>query len=754
MAGTTTGQTTNSPNNTLNPQLNSYFEFYAKQQLLAGFGLGPNLRFLRIARTNQKVSDIAFRAQLISTVTQICDLYWDLVSAYDNEQVGERSVAFATETLDTSRKQLELQAIPEMDVLKAEAELATRQQDLTVARTNLELQELYMKNAITRSLDDPVLQEMPVVPVDHIGARSSRILEPVQEMIADALKNRTELQESSLDLQNSELSRKTARNALLPSLSVYGFYAGTGYAGTANPLDSTGDQCAGGLSGAVDNAFNYSSPEYQVGFQLNVPLRNRIAKADQYRTELEYRQSQVYLEELKKRIRIEVRNARLLWSRGPAAWMRRARPATWRRGRSISCSRSRNWARDRISRRFQPSTIWPWPSPRWWPRRPITKRRASKCGAPPAPCLRSTASRLPMQKPASWRRTIPAKQERIRVLVADDQPHILEAVELLLAPHGIDVDCVRSPQLLMEALGQRDYDVLLIDLNYTRDTTSGQEGLDLLARIQEYDSRLPVIVMTAWGNIGLAVESIKRGARDFIQKPWENERLLSLIRVHAELRQALRRARQLELENRLLRAEGMPEFIAAAPSMQPVLELIAQVGPSDANVLITGEHGTGKEIVARLLHAASPRARMALVAVNAGGLPEGTFESEIFGHVKGAFTDARSDRIGRFELANGGTLFLDEIANVPLRQQAKLLRVLETGELERVGSSQTRRVDVRLLCATNAQLDEEAKAGNFREDLLFRINTVEIHLPALRDRRQTMCEGGGQANATIIERLG
>jgi DNA-binding NtrC family response regulator len=321
-------------------------------------------------------------------------------------------------------------------------------------------------------------------------------------------------------------------------------------------------------------------------------------------------------------------------------------------------------------------------------------------------------------------------------LAADDQPHILEAVELLLAPHGIAVDCVRSPQLLMEALGQADYDVLLIDLNYTRDTTSGQEGLDLLGRIQEFDPRLPVIVMTAWGNIDLAVESIKRGARDFVQKPWENERLLSLIRVHAELHQALRRARQLELENRLHRAEGMPEFVASAPSMKPVLELIAQVGPSDANVLITGEHGTGKEIVARLLHAASPRDSMPLVAVNAGGLPEGTFESEIFGHVKGAFTDARTDRIGRFELANGGTLFLDEIANVPMRQQAKLLRVLETGELERVGSSHTRRVDVRLLCATNAQLHEEAKLGNFREDLLFRINTVEIHVPALRDRRE------------------
>lgn len=306
----------------------------------------------------------------------------------------------------------------------------------------------------------------------------------------------------------------------------------------------------------------------------------------------------------------------------------------------------------------------------------------------------------------------------------------------MLAPHGIHVDCARSPQLVMEALSQADYDVLLIDLNYTRDTTSGREGLDLLARIQEHDPRLPVIVMTAWGNIDLAVESIKRGARDFVQKPWENDRLLAQIRLHAELHQALKRARQLELQNRLLQAEGLPEFVAAAPAMQPVLELIAQVGPSDANVLITGEHGTGKEIVARLLHAASQRSRKALVTVNAGGLPEGTFESEIFGHVKGAFTDARTDRIGRFELANGGTLFLDEIANVPLRQQAKLLRVLESGELERVGSSQTRRVDVRVLCATNAQLHEEAKAGNFREDLLFRINTVEIHLPALRDRRE------------------
>lgn len=309
-------QTTNSPNNSLNPQLNSYFEFYGNQQLLSGFGTGTNLRFLRIARTNQKVSEIAFRAQLIATVTQICDLYWDLVNAYDNEQVGERSVAFATQTLETSRKQLELQAIPQMDVLKAEADVATRQQDLTVARTNLELQELYMKNAITRSLDDNVLQEMPVVPVDHIGGKVEPDTRPAQEMIAAALKSRTELLESSLVLENSELSRKTARNALLPSLSLYGLYAGTGYAGPPNPLNNATTSVPSSFGGAVQNAFNYSSPEYQVGLQLAIPLRNRIAKADQYRTELEYRQSQVYLEELKKRIRIEVRNARFALEQG------------------------------------------------------------------------------------------------------------------------------------------------------------------------------------------------------------------------------------------------------------------------------------------------------------------------------------------------------------------------------------------------------------------------------------------------------
>jgi DNA-binding NtrC family response regulator len=323
-----------------------------------------------------------------------------------------------------------------------------------------------------------------------------------------------------------------------------------------------------------------------------------------------------------------------------------------------------------------------------------------------------------------------------RVLAADDQEHILEALELLLRPQGYKMDKVHSPGLVREALASKSYDAVLIDLNYTRDTTSGQEGLDLLSQIVSLDATIPVIVMTAWANVELAVEAMRRGARDFVQKPWENERLLSILRTQVELHRALQRAARLEAENRLLRAEGRPEFIAAAPAMQSVLETIARVGPSDANVLITGEHGTGKEIVAQTLHALSARAPRALVAVNTGAIPDGVFESELFGHVKGAFTDARTDRIGRFELADGGTIFLDEIGNVPLRQQAKLLRVLESGEVERVGSSRSRRVNVRVLSATNSDLSAACASGQFREDLLFRLNTVEIHLPALRERRE------------------
>ena len=288
----------------------------------------------------------------------------------------------------------------------------------------------------------------------------------------------------------------------------------------------------------------------------------------------------------------------------------------------------------------------------------------------------------------------------------------------------------------MEALGHESFDGVLIDLNYTRDATSGLEGLDLVTRVKEIDAQMPVVVMTAWSNIDLAVEAMRRGAGDFIQKPWENARLLNILRTQMELHRSQKRTQWLESENRILRAPGAPDFIASAASMRSVVEMMARIGPSNANVLVTGEHGTGKEVVAQTLHRLSSRADRTLVAVNTGALPEGTFESELFGHMKGAFTDARTDRIGRFGLASGGTLFLDEIANIPVRKQAKLLRVLQTGEIERVGSSKTQTVNVRMISATNADLRAECAAGRFREDLLFRLNTVEINLPPLRDRRE------------------
>ncbi|HWZ42613.1 MAG TPA: sigma-54 dependent transcriptional regulator [Candidatus Saccharimonadales bacterium] len=332
----------------------------------------------------------------------------------------------------------------------------------------------------------------------------------------------------------------------------------------------------------------------------------------------------------------------------------------------------------------------------------------------------------------------PAISSRVRVLIADDQADVREALRLLLKGEGYYSETASSPAAVVQAVQSSEFDLVLMDLNYQRDTTSGQEGMDLLSRIQALDSKLPVVVMTAWGSVELAVEAMRRGARDFMQKPWDNQRLLSIVRTQVDFYRTVRRAEQLEAENKLLRAQNRPVFIAESKAMQPLLTLISRIGPSDANVLITGEHGTGKEVVAQTLHALSSRANSPMITVNTGGLPEGTFESELFGHVKGAFTDARSDRIGRFELADRGTLFLDEIANVPMKQQAKLLRVLETGEMERVGSSKTRKVDVHLLSATNADLKVESAEGRFRADLLFRLNTVELHIPPLRERREDL----------------
>ncbi len=332
----------------------------------------------------------------------------------------------------------------------------------------------------------------------------------------------------------------------------------------------------------------------------------------------------------------------------------------------------------------------------------------------------------------------PVRSGEPRVLIADDQPDVLEALRLLLKAEGFQLETASSPTGVLVAIEAREFDVALIDLNYTRDTTSGQEGLNLLSRIQGIDPTLPVVVMTAWGSVEVAVEAMRRGARDFVQKPWDNARLLAIIRTQIELSQALRKGQRLEAENSLLRGEGMPKIVAESSAMQSVLQIISRVGPSDANVLILGENGTGKGVVARALHAVSSRASRPMVIVNSGGVSEGVFESELFGHVRGAFTDAKADRVGRFELADQGTLFLDEIANVPLSQQAKLLRVIETGEFERLGSSRTRRVDTRIVSATNANLAEEVAVGRFRQDLLFRLNTIEIRLPSLRDRREDL----------------
>jgi len=322
-----------------------------------------------------------------------------------------------------------------------------------------------------------------------------------------------------------------------------------------------------------------------------------------------------------------------------------------------------------------------------------------------------------------------------RILIADDQRDVLEALRILLKGEGYQTEAVTSLPGVFNALEKKPYALLIMDLNYTRDTTSGQEGLSAIPRIQEIDNTLPIVVMTAWATIELAVEAMKRGARDFVTKPWDNARLLAIVRTQIELATALRRGRKLEAENQLLRG-SMPNLIAESPAMRPVIEMSSRIAPSDANVLITGENGTGKGLIARAIHSLSPRASHTMITVNMGGLSETLFESELFGHVKGAFTDAKTDRAGRFELADESTLFMDEIANIPLAQQAKLLRVIETGDLERVGSSKTLHANVRVISATNSNLEDEIAAGRFRQDLLFRLNTIQIALPPLRERRE------------------
>jgi DNA-binding NtrC family response regulator len=319
-------------------------------------------------------------------------------------------------------------------------------------------------------------------------------------------------------------------------------------------------------------------------------------------------------------------------------------------------------------------------------------------------------------------------------MLADDQQDVLIALRLLLADDGYTLETATTPTGVLSAIEERAFDAVLMDLNYTRDTTSGREGLTLLQCIRGMDSGLPVIVMTAWGSIEGAVDAMRHGANDYIEKPWNDERLRSTLRTQIELGRAVRQSARLQAQNERLQRSGLPTMIGDSPGMRAALQMMERVAPSDANVLITGEHGTGKDVVAQWLHAASRRASKPLVTVNAGGLSEGVAESELFGHVKGAFTDARTDRIGCFELADSGTLFLDEIANMSPKLQSKMLRVLQSGEVQRVGSSRTVHVDVRVLAATNADIQAEIEAGRFREDLLYRLNTVQIHLPPLRDR--------------------
>jgi DNA-binding NtrC family response regulator len=328
------------------------------------------------------------------------------------------------------------------------------------------------------------------------------------------------------------------------------------------------------------------------------------------------------------------------------------------------------------------------------------------------------------------------------ILVADDQPAVREALRILLVNQGYRVELATSPREVLRLVREQEFALALLDLNYARDTTSGEEGLELIQQLQKIEGAPPLLVMTAWATVDLAVAAMRNGARDFIQKPWDNARVLAIIQTQLQVAAVTRRANRLEAENQLLRKEvagsdifGESEaLVANSAAMRAVLDMIRKVAPAKANVLITGENGTGKGVVARALHAASDRADKPFITINMGGLSESLFESELFGHVKGAFTDAKSDRPGRFELADGGTLFLDEIGNVPIAQQAKLLRTLETGEFERLGSSRARRADVRLISATNADLVTDVEVGRFRRDLYFRLKTVEICLPALRDR--------------------
>ncbi len=320
------------------------------------------------------------------------------------------------------------------------------------------------------------------------------------------------------------------------------------------------------------------------------------------------------------------------------------------------------------------------------------------------------------------------------ILVADDDADVRQALSLLLRDAGCEVATAASPAEALASLRQRRPELVLLDLNYRRDTTSGDEGLALLKQIRAQDGELPVVVLTGWGTVQLAVQAMQLGAQDFLEKPWENARVRSLVNIHLALADTRNRMRRFEEAAQSGETQD-DEPVFHARGMREALDVARRVAASDVPVLLTGESGTGKTLMARWIHRHSPRREGTFVSVNLGGLAETLFESELFGHVKGAFTDARSDRIGRIERARGGTLFLDEIANITPSQQARLLHVLEEGMFERVGETQTRSTDARIVAATNADITQLIREGRFREDLLFRLNAVEIALPPLRARR-------------------
>ena len=324
------------------------------------------------------------------------------------------------------------------------------------------------------------------------------------------------------------------------------------------------------------------------------------------------------------------------------------------------------------------------------------------------------------------------------ILIVDDDKAVLSALDMLLRSEGFVVVTVDNQNSALAALNRQDFSLVLTDLNFSLDTTSGKEGLALISAIRNQDELIPIVVMTGWGTIEVAVSTMQKGANDFIQKPWDNDRLLAILNNQIKLNTSQKQSQKLDQHNQILQksAEAYTELVTYSPAMKNVMDIIEQVAHSDVNVLLTGENGTGKSMFARYIHKISKRNENSMISINMGAVTESLFESEMFGHLKGAFTDAKSTRIGRFELADEGTLFLDEIANTPYSQQNKLLRVLEDSNFEKVGSSKTQTVDIRLITATNADLNKAVEEGSFRKDLLYRINTICINIPSLQERTE------------------